>query len=339
MAGFNDFSTTANSNASVGSINWSEGQQPSTVNNSARQLMADIRYELGTISSDLTAGATTDIGATQAGTVVVIGNSTIGSFGTTGTAGLRKRIKVTGTPTISCSTAGAIRGPTNANIVCQANDCFDVLCEASDQWRITSYLRADGSPVNAILSAPVISGQVTGTYSLGGTPTLSSSLLVGGSVDIGSSSAGVANLYFGNSANALSVYSEGSWTPTLAGATAAGTNTYSIQVGRYIRVGNLVHAWGRCDLSAKDVAMSGNVLISGLPFTSSNVNNLETPGIIRFATLNLSSGYTAVVAEVSHNTTNAQVIQCGDNVAAQNVDSAGVSDSTSLFFTLVYRTA
>jgi hypothetical protein len=137
----------------------------------------------------------------------------------------------------------------------------------------------------------------------------------------------------------LSVYSEGSWTPTIAGATAAGSNTYAIQVGRYIRIGNLVHAWGRCDLSAKDAAMSGNVLISGLPFTASNVNNLETPGVIRFATLDLSAGYTAVMAEVSHNTTNSQVIQCGDNVAASNVDSAAVSDTTSLFFTLVYRTA
>jgi len=42
MAGLNDWSTTAASNASVGSVNFSEGQNPSTVNNSARQLMADV---------------------------------------------------------------------------------------------------------------------------------------------------------------------------------------------------------------------------------------------------------------------------------------------------------
>jgi hypothetical protein len=42
MSGFNDFSTSAASNASVGSINFAEGQLPSTVNNSARQLMADM---------------------------------------------------------------------------------------------------------------------------------------------------------------------------------------------------------------------------------------------------------------------------------------------------------
>jgi hypothetical protein len=37
-----DWSTSANSNSVVGSINWSEGQAPSTVNNSARQMMADV---------------------------------------------------------------------------------------------------------------------------------------------------------------------------------------------------------------------------------------------------------------------------------------------------------
>lgn len=36
------WSTTPGSNANVGSINWAEGQAPSTVNNSARQLMADV---------------------------------------------------------------------------------------------------------------------------------------------------------------------------------------------------------------------------------------------------------------------------------------------------------
>jgi hypothetical protein len=42
MAGLNEWSSTPASNASVGSINWAEGQNPSTVNNSARQVMADV---------------------------------------------------------------------------------------------------------------------------------------------------------------------------------------------------------------------------------------------------------------------------------------------------------
>lgn len=40
MTGIRDFSTTANSNATVGSINWAEGQTAASVNNSARAQMA-----------------------------------------------------------------------------------------------------------------------------------------------------------------------------------------------------------------------------------------------------------------------------------------------------------
>lgn len=39
------WSQTATGNASAGSINWAEGQAPSTVNNSAREMMAQIRQE------------------------------------------------------------------------------------------------------------------------------------------------------------------------------------------------------------------------------------------------------------------------------------------------------
>jgi len=42
MASLYDWSTTAASNASVGSINWAEGQAPSSINDSARYEMADV---------------------------------------------------------------------------------------------------------------------------------------------------------------------------------------------------------------------------------------------------------------------------------------------------------
>lgn len=42
MGSLSNWSTSAGSNATVGSINWAEGQAPSTVNDSARQMMADV---------------------------------------------------------------------------------------------------------------------------------------------------------------------------------------------------------------------------------------------------------------------------------------------------------
>lgn len=56
-----DWSTTAANNATADtSIDWSEGQMPATVNNSAREMMAKIAYMLRDFSSSLTTGGTGD---------------------------------------------------------------------------------------------------------------------------------------------------------------------------------------------------------------------------------------------------------------------------------------
>ncbi|TGV26330.1 hypothetical protein [Mesorhizobium sp. M4B.F.Ca.ET.143.01.1.1] len=61
MSSIYDWSTTAASNAtSDGGINWVEGQAPSTVNNSARQMMGRLAELIGDIGGALTAGGTAD---------------------------------------------------------------------------------------------------------------------------------------------------------------------------------------------------------------------------------------------------------------------------------------
>jgi hypothetical protein len=62
----------------------------------------------------------------------------------------------------------------------------------------------------------------------------------------------------------------GSWTPVLAGSTVAGAHTYSTQLGTYALIGGLVYVKFNVALSAYDAACSGNMLITGLPFTSAN---------------------------------------------------------------------
>lgn len=75
-------------------------------------------------------------------------------------------------------------------------------------------------------------------------------------------------------------YSEGAWTPRIAGDATAGTQTYSVQVGRYIRAGNLVTAWFRLQMTALDGATAGNVTIAGLPFASATVTLASSAGSI-----------------------------------------------------------
>jgi len=65
-------------------------------------------------------------------------------------------------------------------------------------------------------------------------------------------------------------YEHGTFTPEIFGAGTAGSNTYSSQEGRYVRIGNLVYASINVVLSAKDPTMAGGARIRGLPFAPTN---------------------------------------------------------------------
>jgi hypothetical protein len=67
----------------------------------------------------------------------------------------------------------------------------------------------------------------------------------------------------------LDDYEEGDWTPAFANI---GTGTYTHQVGRYTKVGNLVTASVHIDINVLGTA-SGSVDITNLPFTASAVSN------------------------------------------------------------------
>lgn len=72
-------------------------------------------------------------------------------------------------------------------------------------------------------------------------------------------------------ANTLDDYEEGTWTPTFGGSGGQSGQVYSIQEGRYIKVGRLVHIYGRLILSTLGTLTSG-VEIKGLPFTAHNAS-------------------------------------------------------------------
>lgn len=69
---------------------------------------------------------------------------------------------------------------------------------------------------------------------------------------------------------ALADYATGSFTPTVTGTGTAGTFVYSTQTGSYTKIGNLVTVVLDVAVSSVSVAPTGNVRLSGLPFTSSS---------------------------------------------------------------------
>jgi hypothetical protein len=72
-------------------------------------------------------------------------------------------------------------------------------------------------------------------------------------------------------ANTLDDYEEGTWRPTIAGQTSAGTYTYGENAGVYTKIGNQV----TCTFYIVDITVvsagSGNLIINNFPFTAANV--------------------------------------------------------------------
>jgi len=103
--------------------------------------------------------------------------------------------------------------------------------------------------------------------------------------DLGTSSSRYKDLFLSGgvyiggtgSANYLDDYEEGTWTPTYAGSSVNPTITYNTAstVGRYVKVGGLVHIQGRIRTNSTSGG-SGDLYLSGLPFTPISDSNAYT---------------------------------------------------------------
>jgi hypothetical protein len=132
----------------------------------------------------------------------------------------------------------------------------------------------------------------------------------------------------------LDDYEEGDWTPAFANI---GTGTYTHQVGRYTKVGNLVTASVHISINVLGTA-SGSVDITNLPFTASNVsNNYGSASSIHAQ--NFTTAAEGLNVLINPNTAVANVYSgAGTTSAAVSVTHA-VMGTGNLLCTLVYFTA
>jgi len=85
-------------------------------------------------------------------------------------------------------------------------------------------------------------------------------------IHLGVTSAGAANL--------LDDYEEGTWTPSLSGTTGAASGVnFHARTGYYTKVGRHVFFTGYIEMQNFSSAPSGTAILTGLPFTVSNVSN------------------------------------------------------------------
>jgi hypothetical protein len=217
-------------------------------------------------------------------------------------------------------------------------------------------LRKDGATVGSIRSQsglvtdiildPRSNNYATG-HGIGGTqvsgvpkiiPRDGSGNALDGGVDLGHSNNRFKDLYLSGgaylggtgSANKLDDYEEGTFTPTLYGASSAGTTTYATVTGTYTKVGNRCTVNFVCNVTA--TTGTGSLRLGGLPFTSSGENTTA----IMINNLNWGGG-TYLMAYVGDNSDFARVYYVGDDNTWQQQQIT--NEAQHFIFTLSYQTA
>ena len=129
-------------------------------------------------------------------------------------------------------------------------------------------------------------------------------------------------------ANTLDDYEEGTWTPTVQGVSSAGTATYSVQLGSYTKVGNLVSIL--LYISYSSGTGSGQLRVGGLPFANGSVLGAATIYLDNIAYA--ANSYPQCVVNTSAITMDFYLVNGGSS-SAITYDAAG-----TIILSTTYRT-
>jgi hypothetical protein len=132
-------------------------------------------------------------------------------------------------------------------------------------------------------------------------------------------------------ANCLDDYEEGSWSPVVSGSGTPGTATYSVQLGNYTKIGNLVCFHLYIELASFSGA-TGNFVIS-LPVTTKSITNMKYTGEVgQIGGITHAAGYTEFSAIAASGASVIQLLENGSGVAGTNVVVGAVSGTA--FFSM-----
>lgn len=129
----------------------------------------------------------------------------------------------------------------------------------------------------------------------------------------------------------------GEWTPVIGGSGGTSGQTYTLQVGRYIKIGKMVVAKCTAVLSNKGT-ITGNVQVQGLPFSCENVGGATWNAQVVWDStvtsfVNLSGYMNPGASPVNI----VGITAAGTTIVVPLVD-ADISNTTALGFSIVYRT-
>ena len=130
-------------------------------------------------------------------------------------------------------------------------------------------------------------------------------------------------------ANTLDDYEEGTWTPVIQGVGGSiGSQAYSIQAGRYIKIGRFVLLTGYIQLTNKG-SWSGDAEIRGFPFTVNNETASYSAHTFYYGAVTLPANNFGLGAYVNIGNTTARVFST-NNTGATNSDFSIIGNSSQL---------
>jgi hypothetical protein len=301
----------------------------------ARTLMAAglLRIEAGASGAGASGAGNIAIqgyGGVQYNSLLLKGNTDVqGTFDVTGLSTL---------PTVDIN-GGTIDGTSIGNTV-TANGSFAV----TTATRFRGPLGAAATPIYSFTDDDDTGMYRNGVNGIGFTTggALAASIFttgfngaIGGTTPAAGTFTGV---YLGGTgaANHLTDYEEGTWTPVITDLTNNATS--SIAVGTYTKVGNSVHVQGRIVLSSLG-SVTGNVYLSGLPFSSKNLsNNFGAMAVGRAAGLNLTAGV-AMAGHIQSNASYAFLTIWDATVGTTTVQATEFTATGDISFSMDYISA
>lgn len=189
--------------------------------------------------------------------------------------------------------------------------------------------------IQSLTSAGVFNGDtITGTANqvsvtngdgTGGNPTLAltSNIYVGG-------------ISFDAGTDILSAYATGTFSPTLTASSSNPTNTYSIQVGLYEKIGTKVTINVHLNLSATSGG-SGNVQLDSLPYTSLNSTNAVSTLTIKLSSVTFGSSVLYYTGTVSVNSTFSIVEGIVSGSAIADLQVTGLISNSQFVYSGAYN--
>lgn len=147
----------------------------------------------------------------------------------------------------------------------------------------------------------------------------------------------VSGISFDSGSNTLSAYSTGTFTPTITGSSSNPTVTYVAngQVGTYTKIGSKVFTSFYVAISLT-IGGSGDLRISGLPFTSLSTTNSDSSGPLIAGSVNLTS-INYLQTSMVPNVTYANILASTTGSAIANFQIGVITSSTVLEGSLCYN--